>query len=113
MRTPTPRLLALATVIALGLAACGGSDDVSDVVDTDAAPPGAATPDVDTGTDSDETSDESGPGFGEFVSGTVTLSGAEEAIYSIDDPAYTFVGAGGCGGALHGRGYARSVAMAQ
>lgn len=34
--------------------------------------------------------DETASGFGEFVSGTVTLTGAEEPTYSTGDPAYTF-----------------------
>jgi len=75
---------------------------VSDVIDADETTDDEMSDDADTGTDSDEASDDSGPGFGEFESGMVTLSGAEQMTYSIGDPAYTFVGAGGCGGGSFG-----------
>ncbi len=85
MRRSAPILLALAAVGAFALAACDGSDDPSNAVGGD------------TGSEGDvESPGETEAGVGEFVSGTVTLTGAEESTYSIDDPAYTFFGAGGC-----------------
>ncbi len=103
MLTSTSRLLTLAVAAALAVAGCGG-DDVSDVVDSGEA---SADADADVGSDSDSdvedtSSDDSGPGFGEFVTGTVTLSGAEDAVYTVDDPAYTMIGAGGCAGGSFG-----------
>jgi hypothetical protein len=104
MRTSS-RLVTFAAVGALVLGACGGSDDGGDAFDaaesasgdTDSDEAGSSDGDADEASD-----DSSGAGFGEFVSGTIAFSGAEEQTYAVDDPAYTFVGAGGCGGGEFG-----------
>jgi hypothetical protein len=108
MRTST-RFVTLAAVGALALAACGGGDDDADDA-IDAGEPAPAEVASDDATSGDEDADDGGDdgdeasdaAFGEFVSGTIALGGAEDATYAVDDPAYTFVGAGGCGGSEFG-----------
>jgi len=102
MTRSTPRLLALMAVAAMAVAACGGSDDAGDESDSVETASGSAASDAETADDEDTSSGDGGSseaseaGFGDFLSGTITLGGAEDSTYSIDDPTYAFVGAGGC-----------------
>jgi len=122
MRRSTQKLVALLATGALALAACGGdgdSDDAADTGDTaaeqtdggadgdgaDSGSDGSDSSDSGSGSDdsgSDDSDGDSQPGFGEFVSGTITLTGAEEMTYTVGDPAFDFIGAGGCGGGQFG-----------
>lgn len=106
MRLTTRRLIRLGVVGAFTFGSCGGNGGSSDGAEatTDGdVPDGDALATLYTGSDNGAaTADASEVGFGEFVSGTVALTGAEESSYSIDDPPYTYFGAGGCSGANFG-----------
>lgn len=101
MRTTTRSLGSVLVVTALALtASCGGDDelpfddldDLDDIVDETETDDGA--------NDDDQSVD--GPGFGNFESGQIVLTGAEEATYAVGDPALGFVSGGGCGGENYG-----------
>ncbi len=95
----------LAAVGSLAFAACGGSDDVSDAIDSIGSAPANDVSDDGAAADQESdaaTSDSSGAGFGEFISGTIAFSGGEDETYAIDDPASAFTGSGGCGGGQFG-----------
>jgi predicted small secreted protein len=109
MRHRIARLVALVAVGSFVLAACGGSDDAGDAIDAgDLTEDAAATENDDSSSDDgssdseDSSADESAAAFGEFVSGTISLSGAEDVTYAVDDPAFEIIGAGGCGGGSFG-----------
>lgn len=100
MRHSTPRFVMFLAIGALAVAACGGGDDDPiDVATSEAEAPAAevaeeASDAAETGSDESSSSE---VGFGEFISGAITLAGDENATYSVDDPTLDFVGGGGCG----------------
>jgi hypothetical protein len=99
MRPSARRLVTLLTIGALAVAACGGDEDSTgpgDVaVDAGDSSADGGSSDDDAPADDDEGST-SEAGFGEFTSGSITVTGSEDLTYSVDDPAFDFIGAGGC-----------------
>lgn len=111
MRTTTRSLGSVLVVAALALtASCGGDDelpfddldDLDDIVDESET--NDTNDDANDDANSDDNDDQSadGPGFGNFESGEIVLTGAEEATYAVGDPALGFVSGGGCGGENYG-----------
>jgi hypothetical protein len=103
MRASTRRLVATLAIGAVALVACGGGDD--DSIDpgdaaadaNDVSGDASASDDDDDGGSADDDSSSSEAGFGEFISGEITITGDEELTYSVDDPAFDYIGGGGCG----------------
>jgi hypothetical protein len=100
MRPSTRRLVALLTIGALAVVACGGGDDDStelgDVAaDASVASDNASSSDDDTSADGDGGAS-SEAGFGEFVSGEIIVTGDEDLAYSVGDPSLDFISGGGC-----------------
>lgn len=93
------RLITLLAIGALAVVACGGDDpfdlgDVSEADIADGADGGSDTGD-ESGSDDNDGSP-TGPGFGDFISGEITVTGDEEGTYAVDDPTLDFVSGGGC-----------------
>ncbi len=87
-------------VASFGFVACGGDDEAADPAakaqdaqdadaDADAGAEGASDGGQGAG-------DGNAFGFGGFSSGTVTVTGIDEASYSVSDPALQWNGGGGC-----------------
>lgn len=103
------RIFSTLTAAALVVTACGGDDDLSldDIQDTverdDESGDDSDSGESGSGDDSDDSGDDGdGPGFGNFESGAIVVSGAEDVTYSVDDPALGFISGGGCGGENYG-----------
>ena len=104
------------------LAGCGGGDDESSFDDLEDAIESGDASDSDDGSDDgsegDDDQNDTGPGFGEFESGTIVLTGDEQVTYDVADPALGFISGGGCGGENYGlsvnvQDRAAQVTMAQ
>jgi hypothetical protein len=99
----------MVAVAALVVAGCGGDDDdgssvdeaVDEAVDETSSNDGSSDDGNSDDDDRDDSSDE-GPGFGNFESGEIVLTGAEEVTYAVGDPALGFISGGGCGGENYG-----------
>lgn len=92
---------------ALVVTACGGDDDLSlddiqDAVESDDESGDSGESGSDESGDDDSGDAAEGPGFGNFESGAIVVSGAEDVTYSVGDSALGFISGGGCGGENYG-----------
>lgn len=112
MRQSTRRLVVLLAIGAFAVAGCGGGDDDSIDLGDVSADANDASDDANSSNDDNRSDDDNGSddddsspseaGFGEFISGAITITGDEELTYSVDDPALDIIGGGGCGAGTFG-----------